>query len=282
MRLVFPDRTLDSGDRPLVMGILNVTPDSFSDGGAYHDAPAALPRAREMIAEGADFIDVGPESTRPGAQPVPADEQIARAVPVIEALRAADARVGISIDTRLAAVASAALDAGADLVNDVSALRDDPALVHLVAKRRVPVVLMHMRGTPADMQRDGGPQYDDVVADVCRFLRERVDFAVEQGIEPDRIILDPGLGFGKRVEHNLSLLRHLDRLMELGYPLLLGASRKRFLGYVLGSAEPRERLAGSLACAVLAALAGVAILRVHDVRPTVEVLRVLAAVGRTD
>lgn len=261
-----------------VWGILNVTPDSFSDGGAFLEPSAAVEAGLRMIEEGAAILDIGPESTRPGSAAVDEAEQIARAVPVIEGLRRRGATVEISIDTRRAAVARAALDAGATMINDVSALRDDPALAELVAERRAGLVLMHMKGTPADMQREGGPAYDDVVGEVLAFLRERRDFAVARGVARERIILDPGLGFGKRFEHNLALLRGLDRFAELGRPVLVGASRKAFLGRILGRDDPRDRLHGSLACALIAAARGAAILRVHDVRPTSEALRTWAAI----
>ena len=260
------------------MGVLNVTPDSFSDGGDYSTTNEAIGRAVEMIAEGADIIDVGPESTRPGSQPVPADEQIARAIPVIEAVREANPPITISIDTRLASVAKAALDAGADMVNDISALGDDPGMAQVVAKSGALVCLMHRRGRPLDMQRGGGPDYDDVIGEICTFLRERMRSAVARGIDESRIIVDPGIGFGKRVEHNLLILKHLDRFVALGRPVLVGASRKSFIGKVLATEDPKQRGAGSLACAVVAALGGAAILRVHDVRPTVEALRLCTAV----
>ncbi len=263
---------------PLVMGILNVTPDSFSDGGDYFTHDAAVGHALNMIAEGADIIDVGGESTRPGAEPTPAEEQMRRAIPVIRAIRTRNSDVAISIDTRAAAVARAAVDAGADIINDVSALRDDPDMVDVVAASGAAVVLMHRRGTSRDMQNGGGPHYDDVIAEITAFLQQRRDFAAGRGIDRSRIILDPGLGFGKRIEHNLSILRHLDRFVALGQPVLVGASRKRFLGSVLDVDEPRQRLAGSLACAVIAALAGAAVLRVHDVLDTVEAVRLCSAV----
>lgn len=268
--------------RPLVMGILNVTPDSFSDGGEHYREDDAVARADAMIGEGADIIDVGPESTRPGATPISAKDQLRRAIPVIEAIRARHETISLSIDTRLASVARAALSAGADIVNDVSALRDDPAMAETVAAARSPVVLMHRRGTSETMQRDGGPHYDDVVGEVQAFLCERRDHAVACGIDPSCIILDPGIGFGKRVEDNLLLLRHIDRFVALGHAVLVGASRKRFLGSVLGVDDPKERRAGSLACAVLAAAAGAAILRVHDVEETVQAVRLCEAVGSTE
>ncbi len=262
------------------MGVLNVTPDSFSDGGAYLAPDNAVARALQMIDEGAGIIDVGPESTRPGvAPPVSANEQIARAIPVIDEIRAANADVPISIDTRLAAVAKAALAAGADMVNDVSALRADPAMIEVVAASRATVVLMHMRGTPADMQAGGGPHYYDLVGEIAAFLDERRQYAADHGVDPPRIVLDPGIGFGKRVEHNLLILRHLDRFVALGQPVLVGASRKSFIGHTLEIEDPKERLAGSLACAAMAAMGGAAIVRAHDVRATVEVVRMCAAVS---
>lgn len=261
------------------MGVLNVTPDSFSDGGAYLAPDNAVARALQMIDEGAGIIDVGPESTRPGvAPPVSANEQIARAIPVIEAIRVANADIPISIDTRLAAVAKAALAAGADMVNDVSALRADPAMIEVVAASGATLVLMHMRGTPADMQAGGGPDYDDVIGEIAAFLDERRQYAADHGVDPTRIVLDPGIGFGKRVEHNLLILRHLDRFVALGQPVLVGASRKSFIGHTLGIEDPKDRLAGSLACAAMAAMAGAAIVRAHDVRTTVDVVRMCAAV----
>ncbi|RME37386.1 MAG: dihydropteroate synthase [Planctomycetota bacterium] len=262
------------------MGILNVTPDSFSDGGRYRTVQEAVDRAEVMVREGADLIDVGPESTRPGADPVPAAEQIDRACPVIEAFRRRDRTTPISIDTQLAAVAEAALHAGADMINDVSALRRDPEMVALAARAKVPVVLMHMRGTPKTMQRGGGPRYDDVVAEIARFLEERRTFARAHGIEDPRIVLDPGIGFGKRPSDNVTILAHLDRLTALGRPVLLGASRKSFLGKLLDRPAPVERDNASVACAVLGAWMGAAILRVHDVVHTVEALRLTAAVAR--
>lgn len=278
MSLKLRNRLADLSASPLVMGVLNVTPDSFSDGGDYFGPAAAVARAGEMIAEAADIIDVGPESTRPGSQGVPDDEQIARAIPVIEAIRGADPTVTISIDTRSARVARTALDAGADMVNDISALRDDPEMAETVAACGALVCLMHRRGQSADMQRDGGPHYDNVVNEICSFLGERVEYAVSRGINESRIVVDPGIGFGKRVEHNLLILKHLDRFVALGKPVLVGASRKSFIGKVLDTDDPKQRAAGSLACVAIATMAGASILRVHDVRSTVEIIRVCAAV----
>ena len=274
------DDILDSRrtGRAIVMGVLNVTPDSFSDGGDYLTRDDAVARAREMIGEGADIIDVGPESTRPGAEPVPAAKQIERAVPVIRAVRARNDRVAVSIDTTLASVAGAALEAGADVVNDVSALRHDPAMVDVVVSAGASVILMHMRGTPTDMQEHGGPHYRDVIGDVTAFLDERTRYALSRGVDPSRIILDPGIGFGKRIEHNLLILRHLDRFAALGQPLLVGVSRKSFIGHVLAIEDPKQRSAGSLACTAVAVMAGASIVRAHDVRATVEAVRMCAAI----
>ncbi len=263
---------------PLVMGILNVTPDSFSDGGDYFTRDAAVEHALKMIADGAAIIDIGGESTRPEAEPTPAEEQIRRAIPVIHAIRMRNSDVAISIDTREAEVARAAVDAGADIINDVSALRDDPDMADVVAASGATMVLMHRCGASRNMQDGGGPHYDDLIGEITAFLQQRREFAVCRGIDRSRIIFDPGLGFGKRVEHNLTILRRLDRFVALGQPVLVGASRKRFLGSVLGVDEPKQRLAGSLACALIATLAGAAILRVHDVHDTVEAVRLCSAV----
>ncbi len=261
-----------------LMGILNVTPDSFSDGGAYLSPSVAVDRALRMIDEGADIIDVGPESTRPGAEPVSANVQIQRAVPVIEGIRRRDRSVTISIDTRLAEVAGSAIQAGANMVNDVSALRDDDGLVDVVASSGVDLVLMHMRGRPAEMQRGGGPVYDDVIDEIVSFLGERVAHAESCGVDRRRIIVDPGIGFGKQAEDNLRILRELRRFTIIGPPVLVGASRKRFIGGVLSIDEPGDRLAGSLACAAMAVMGGASILRVHDVKETAEVTRMCEAV----
>lgn len=283
-----PDRWPHPTISPLIMGILNVTPDSFSDGGDYQEPEQAIARAGQMIAEGADIIDVGPESTRPNSGEVSAALQMDRAVPVIRALRAKFPTTVLSIDTRLAGVAQAALDAGADIINDTSALRDDPGMVRLAAASGARVVLMHRRGKPATMQRDGGPEYHDVVGEIVGFLQERVEYAVTQGVDRSRILLDPGLGFGKRIEHNLLILRNLDRFIELGLPVFVGASRKRFIGETLRCIRPEEandpksRLFGSLACAALATIAGVSVLRVHDVRATAETVRMCQAVWNAD
>jgi dihydropteroate synthase len=263
---------------PCVMGIVNVTPDSFSDGGQHADTDSAVAHALLLAAEGAAILDVGGESTRPGSDPVAANDELARVVPVIERLAAASPAL-ISVDTTKAVVAGAALDAGAVLVNDVTALRGDPAMAALVAERGCPLCLMHMLGEPRTMQDD--PRYDGVVDEVVAFLEERLAFAVAAGVREEQILLDPGIGFGKTVRHNLLLLAHLDRIAALGRPVVLGASRKRFIGALL-SAEPGERAVGTVATTVLGLARGAAIVRVHDVRPNVEALRVAQAILDAD
>jgi dihydropteroate synthase len=256
------------------MGIVNVTPDSFSDGGVNYRAEDAVSAARRMAAEGAAVVDVGGESTRPGAQPVTLDEELRRVVPVLEEL---DGAVTVSIDTAKAEVARRAVELGAVLVNDVTALRGDPDLAGVVADSGVYLCLMHMLGEPRTMQVD--PRYDDVVAEVGAFLEERLRLAVDAGIDEERICLDPGFGFGKTVDHNFELLRRLDEIAALGRPVLVGISRKRALGRILGDAEATTGpLSASLAAAVAAYERGATILRVHDVRETVEALIVAAAV----
>jgi dihydropteroate synthase len=263
-----------SRKRPLVMGILNVTPDSFYGGSRRPDAAEAIADGLAMAASGADIIDVGGESTRPGARVVTEEEELARVLPVVKGLRR-EVSVPISIDTYKSGVARAALDAGADIVNDISALRFDGPMVSLVAAEKVPVVLMHMQGTPQTMQVE--PHYQDVVREVRDFLAAQMYEAMDAGVAPEAIILDPGIGFGKTIEHNLQLLRGLTVLAALGQPLLVGVSRKAFIGKVLGL-EPVERLEGSLAAAVAAGLSGANILRVHDVAETSRAIRVADAI----
>ena len=265
--------------RPLLAGVLNVTPDSFSDGGRFLAREAAIEHGLALAAAGADWIDVGGESTRPGAERVPAAVQRERVLPVIEGLRAR-LELPISVDTTLAAVAGPALDAGATVVNDVSAGREDPELVELVAARGAGLVLMHMRGTPADMQRD--PRYDDVLGEVRAFLGERLAACRAAGVAAERLWVDPGIGFGKTLEHNLALLRGLAQLADLGAPLFVGVSRKSFLEAVrraegLGPGADAERLGGTLAALLFCARAGVAVLRVHDVARAAEALAVQRA-----
>ncbi|HEY7841522.1 MAG TPA: dihydropteroate synthase [Gammaproteobacteria bacterium] len=259
------------------MGILNLTPDSFSDGGRFAEPGAAVAHALMMAEEGADLIDVGGESTRPGAQRVPAAEQLRRVLPVIEAILAAlPTGVEISIDTTSAEVAERALDAGASLINDVSAGRDDPAMFGMAARRRLPVVLMHMRGDPATMQDD--PRYADVVTEVRDFLLGRAAAAMEAGIARGKIMIDPGIGFGKTKEHNLALLARLEDLVATGFPVLLGTSRKRFMGSICGAAQSAELAAATCATTALGVLAGAKIFRVHDVRPNRQALDVAWAI----
>lgn len=264
-------------DRPRIMGILNITPDSFSDGGRYADAASAADTAAGMVAAGADMLDIGGESTRPGARALPTDEEISRVVPVISAIRAAGVAVPLSVDTRKAAVAEAALDAGADMVNDVSALGYDPDMAGIVATRGVPVCLMHAKGDPETMQHD--PRYDDVLAEVFDFLAARVAEAEVAGVPRSRIVVDPGIGFGKTVAHNLALIRGLSLLHDLGCAVLLGLSRKRFIGTLGGEPEASRRAPGSIAAGLEGLRQGAQILRVHDVAETVQAVRLWQALA---
>ncbi|HXG47333.1 MAG TPA: dihydropteroate synthase [Methylomirabilota bacterium] len=262
------------------MGVVNVTPDSFSDGGRFFDPPAAVQHALDLVSEGADLLDIGGESTRPNAPPVSEEEEQRRVLPVIEAL-ADRVRAPISIDTMKPAVARAALRAGASLVNDVAANRDDDAMWRLVAETGAGYVLMHMQGTPQTMQT--APRYGDVVGEVTAFFAQRLDAVQRAGVAREQMVLDVGLGFGKTIEHNLQLLARLDEFHSLGRPLLVGASRKSFVGHVTGVERPADRLAGSLACACWAVERGVAIIRTHDVAATRQALRMtetLVAAGR--
>jgi dihydropteroate synthase len=258
------------------MGVLNVTPDSFSDGGRFLDGADAIAHGHEMIAQGADILDIGGESTRPGAAPVGVDQEIARVGPVIEGLAGAGAE--ISIDTSKAAVAELALRGGAGIVNDVTALRGDPEMAGLIADSGCECCLMHMQGEPRTMQREGGPQYEDVVDQVKAFLAERLAFAIAQGIDEQRVLLDPGIGFGKTVEHNLELLRRLGELCALGRPIVIGTSRKRFLSAIaMAERSEAERLGPTIATNVLAYERGASIFRVHDVGPVGDALAAAAA-----
>lgn len=254
------------------MGVVNVTPDSFSDGGMYLNAGAAIAHGLELVGDGADILDVGGESTRPGAEPVGEAEELRRVEPVVVGLAE---RGTVSIDTSKAAVAAAAIDAGASIVNDVTALRGDPEMAALCAEREVGVVLMHMPGDPRTMQDD--PRYEDVVDDVKAFLLERVEAAAAAGVDEQRIWVDPGIGFGKTLQHNLELLRRLAELRELGRPLVIGTSRKSFIGKVDGSSV-EERIGGTIASSVLAAAEGADVLRVHDVAEMAQALKIAAAV----
>jgi dihydropteroate synthase len=260
------------------MGVLNVTPDSFSDGGDFLDPAVAVAHATAMLDEGARIIDVGGESTRPGSDPVQPEEEARRVVTVIRKILAARQAAIVSIDTYRAGTAGAALEAGAGIVNDVTALRGDPRMAELVADARCPVVLMHMLGEPKTMQHD--PRYGDVVREVRDFLAARAEHAVAAGVKEENIILDPGIGFGKTLEHNLALLEHLDSLVELGFPVLFGASRKSFIGKITGTEEAKERVFGTVAANVIACERGATLFRVHDVRANREALAVAMAVRR--
>jgi dihydropteroate synthase len=259
--------------RPAIMGVLNVTPDSFSDGGAFLAPEAALAHARAMVAEGADLLDVGGESTRPGADPVGPEEELRRVMPVVEAL-ASEGAIPVSIDTSKAVVARAAAAAGASFVNDVTAFRGDPGMAAAVAEAGADVCLLHMQGEPRAMQEN--PRYNDVVAEVKAFLEERLAFAVREGIAEERVWLDPGIGFGKTLDHNLELLRRLGEIVALGRPVVIGASRKRFIGTLTGRAE-LDRAAGTIAANVLAFERGAHMFRVHDVAATRDALAVASA-----
>ena len=260
-------------DHPLIMGILNVTPDSFYDGGRYARLDAALRRVEVMVREGVDIVDVGGESTRPGADPVPLEEELERVIPVVEAVRARF-DVPISVDTTKAPVAEEALKRGANWINDVSALRFDPEMIAVARRFSAPVVLMHMKGTPRTMQKN--PTYTDVVEEVHAFLQERVAYARRNGVT--KILVDPGIGFGKRLEHNLALLHHVDRFADLG-PVLIGVSRKSFIGMLGAGDTPGERLEGTLAAAAWCFLKGVRVFRVHDVASHRKFLKVLQAIA---
>jgi dihydropteroate synthase len=261
---------------PVLMGILNVTPDSFSDGGEFFGAGDAVARAVAMLDEGARIIDVGGESTRPGSDPVSPEEEARRVIPVVREILAERPDAVVSIDTYRSETAESALEAGARIVNDVTALRGDRRMGRVVAEARRPVILMHMLGEPKTMQRD--PRYDDVVSEVRNFLAERAEHAVAEGVDPEKIILDPGIGFGKTLDHNLALLYHLDALVELGFPVLVGASRKSFIGKITGVEEARERVFGTVAANVVAYERGATLFRVHDVRANREALAVARSV----
>ncbi|MEX0985607.1 MAG: dihydropteroate synthase [Actinomycetota bacterium] len=269
-------RTFVLGSRTLVMGVVNVTPDSFSDGGRSAERETAVAHAATLADEGADIVDIGGESTRPGAAPVPVDEELSRVIPVIEGVRSARSDVLISIDTRRAVVAAAALHAGAAIVNDVTAGRDE-GMFRAVADAQAGMILMHMLGEPATMQDD--PRYDDVVAEVHEHLRERLEAAIFAGVAQACLAVDPGIGFGKDGEHNLALLRALPSLANLGAAVVVGASRKRFLGALTGVDDPADRLEASIAAAAWCAANGADVVRVHDVRATVRALAVTDAIA---
>jgi len=263
--------------RTLVMGILNVTPDSFSDGGTYFDPDAAVSRGIEMAEQGADIIDVGGESTRPGAEPIDAEEEIRRVVPVIKQL-AVRTGIPISIDTYRSQTAAAALDSGASIINDISAMTFDANMKHLAAERKCPIVLMHIKGTPQNMQQN--PHYENVIEEIIAWLKARIEEAESAGIDKQAIIIDPGIGFGKTVEHNLEILNKLDRFRALGKPTLVGVSRKRMIGEILGGLPVEERLEGTAAAVAISIANGANIVRVHDVKEMARVVKVADAIVR--
>jgi dihydropteroate synthase len=271
--------TLTPGPGPAVVGILNITPDSFSDGGEFLDPGAAAEHAATMLDEGADILDVGGESTRPGSDPVSQEEEIQRVIPVLERILSVRPEAVISVDTYRSGTATAALEAGASLVNDVTALRGDPRIASVIQEAACPVILMHMQGEPKTMQKQ--PHYEDVVREVRDFLAERAEYAVAAGIRPENVILDPGIGFGKNLDHNLDILRNLDAIVDLGFPVLIGASRKSFMEKITGVQEARDRVSGTVATTVLAYERGATFFRVHDVRANREALAVAEAVLHT-
>lgn len=267
-----------SSQQPAIMGILNLTPDSFSDGGRYTDVERAIEHARQMVAEGAAIIDVGGESTRPGSQRVSAEEQLSRILDIIRALRSdLPAEVAISVDTTRVPVAETAIRAGASMLNDVSAGRDDPRMFALAAETGVPIAIMHMQGEPATMQDN--PTYTDVVAEVRDFLLERVAAAETAGVAPEQLVIDPGIGFGKTRDHNLQLLAALPEFVQTGYPVLLGTSRKRFMGAICHETDTEELIGATCTTTVIGAQAGVSIFRVHDVRPNRQAIEVANAIA---
>ncbi|MCX7823173.1 MAG: dihydropteroate synthase [Syntrophobacterales bacterium] len=278
-RLELPrGRTLVLGDRTYIMGVINVTPDSFSDGGKFYETEKAVERAKELIEAGADIIDIGGESTRPFSDPIPLEEELSRTIPVIEKIRLLS-DIPISIDTTKAEVARKAIEAGADIINDVSSLRFDPEMVKVAANAGVPVVLMHMLGTPKTMQEN--PHYECLFGEIISFLQERIQYAVSNGIRREQIIIDPGIGFGKTVTHNLRLIRDLNLLSLLERPILLGLSRKRFIGTVLNR-PIEERELGTAVANTVGIMAGAHILRVHDVAFQIDAIRMADAIRRGD
>jgi len=265
--------------RPLLMGIVNVTPDSFSDGGLYFETKKAIARARELEMEGADIVDIGGESSRPFSQPITLEEEFRRVIPVIKAI-APELKIPISIDTYKAKIAQAAIEAGAKIINDISALRFDKDMAKVAADYKTPIVLMHMKGTPRDMQIN--PYYDDVLKEVYDFLEKRIDYALAQGIEKGQIAIDPGIGFGKRLEDNLRLIKHLPLFKDLGQPVLLGPSRKAFIGKVLNIDVPARRDIGTLGVVALATLLGADVIRVHAVKEARQIIKIVKAIMNSD
>ena len=263
--------------RPLVMGVLNVTPDSFSDGGRFAAVESAVAHAQKLAADGADLIDIGGESTRPGSGRIDPQEQIRRILPVLEAA-ASRLPVVWSVDTRSSEVASAAIDAGATIINDISAGRDNPGIFRLAADRRLPIILMHMQGEPSTMQAD--PRYHNVIEEVKSFLLDRIKAAQSAGVNPTQILLDPGIGFGKNINHNLTLIREMEEFKGFGRPLVIGTSRKGFIGTISGEPQPNQRLLGTAATVAWSIANGADIVRVHDVEPMIKVVRVIRAIQK--
>ena len=270
---------IESHNRPLMMGILNVTPDSFSDGGEYAETAKAVAHAKEMLADGADIIDIGGESTRPGSESVSAQEQIKRVVPVISELYA-ETKCCISVDTTLSQVAHEAIQAGASIINDISAFEDDDKMADVAAATGCYAILMHKKGRPADMQDN--PNYEDAVDEIYQYLRDRVDYAVSRGVKRENLIVDPGIGFGKTVDHNLCLVQNIGKFHRLGLPVLLGASRKSFIGKILDIDTPAERVFGDAAVTAYACREGVQIFRVHDVRACKQVIQMTQAITKVN
>ncbi len=277
MVLKFRNYSLDISARTHIMGILNITPDSFSDGNRYFEFDRAIQRAIELESEGADIIDIGGESTRPGSEPVPVEEELRRVIPVIKELSKI-LTVPISIDTYKAKVAESAIEAGASIVNDISGLGFDPDMKRVIRDYKVPVVIMHIKGTTKDMQKN--PQYESVIYEIIEYLRVRIMLATESGIHEDMIIIDPGIGFGKTPEHNLEIIRGLEEFKSLKKPILIGPSRKAFIGRILDDAPPMERLEGTLSAIAISVFNGANIVRVHDVKETLKVVRVADSIKR--
>jgi len=277
MKLSWRDFSLDFSKKTYIMGILNVTPDSFSDGGLYFDTSAAIKRAIQMTEDGADIIDIGGESTRPGSEPVTLEEELRRTIPVIEKL-AKEIKIPLSIDTYKSEVAKKALDAGASMVNDISGLRFDPAMPKLVSEYKVPVVIMHVKGRPKDMQLN--PVYEALIPEIMDYLREGIRRAMSSGISGDKIIIDPGIGFGKAFDHNLEIIHNLSELTFLEKPILIGPSRKAFIGKILGDAPVTDRLEGTAAAVAISIMNGANIIRVHDVKEMIKVAKVTDAVKK--
>jgi dihydropteroate synthase len=268
--------SLEFGKRTLVMGVINVTPDSFSDGGKFFESNVAISHAKRLVSQGVDIIDIGGESTRPGSESVTKDEEMKRVIPVIEGIFN-EVKVPISIDTGKSEVAMAALDAGACIINDISAMRSDPKIANVAAESQTPLILMHMQGTPKDMQKD--PKYGDIMGDIREFLQERLDFAQSKGVPRENMIIDPGIGFGKTLEHNYEIIRRLRELKELNLPILIGTSRKSFIGSTLGL-DVNERLEGTLATITMSIINGADIIRVHDVMEAVRTAKMTDAIYR--